>query len=54
MNEDGIPPVDSMQDFWNKYFNFDEKKVTREQLFNSAWQKKLRRDLITKNVRVLI
>jgi hypothetical protein len=52
INEDGIPPVDSimaMQDFWNsKYFNFVEKKVTREQLF-LAWQKKLRRDLITRN-----
>ena len=38
LNEDGIPPVDSiiaMQDFWSsKYFNFVEKKVTREQLFD--------------------
>jgi hypothetical protein len=48
INEDGISPVDSMQDFWNKYFNFDEKKVAGEQLFDLAWQKKLRRDLITK------
>jgi NitT/TauT family transport system substrate-binding protein len=38
LNEDGIPPVDSimaMQDFWtSKYFSFVEKKVTREQLFD--------------------
>ena len=38
INEDGIPPVDSimaMQDFWSsKYFNFVETKVTREQLFD--------------------
>jgi NitT/TauT family transport system substrate-binding protein len=38
LNEDGIPPVDSimaMQDFWSsKYFNFVEQKVTREQLFD--------------------
>jgi NitT/TauT family transport system substrate-binding protein len=38
LNEDGIPPVDSimaMQDFWSsKYFNFVETKVTREQLFD--------------------
>jgi NitT/TauT family transport system substrate-binding protein len=37
-NEDGLPLVDSimaMQDFWSgKYFNFVEKKVTREQLFD--------------------
>ncbi len=44
INEDGILPVYSMQDFWNKYFNFDEKKVAREQLFDLAWQKKLRRE----------
>ena len=38
INEDGMPLVDSimqMQDFWSgKYFNFVEKKVTREQLFD--------------------
>src|SRR3954469_1571128 len=38
VNEDGMPLVDSiseMQDFWSgKYFNFVEKKVTREQLFD--------------------
>jgi NitT/TauT family transport system substrate-binding protein len=38
VNEDGLPLVDSvmaMQDFWSgKYFNFVEKKVTREQLFD--------------------
>jgi len=38
LNEDGIPPIDSimaMQDFWGgKYFNFVEKKVSREQLFD--------------------
>src|SRR5215467_7672987 len=37
-NEDGMPLVDSimeMQDFWSgKYFNFVEKKVSREQLFD--------------------
>src|SRR4051794_14278119 len=37
VNEDGMPLVDSimeMQDFWGgKYFNFVEKKVPREQLF---------------------
>lgn len=48
INEDEISPLDSIQDFWNKYFNFDEKKVAREQLFDLVWQKKLRRDLITK------
>ena len=38
LNEDGVPPIDSimaMQDFWSsKYFNFVEKKVSREQLFD--------------------
>jgi NitT/TauT family transport system substrate-binding protein len=38
VNEDGMPLVDSimeMQDFWSgKYFNFVEKKVPREQLFD--------------------
>jgi NitT/TauT family transport system substrate-binding protein len=38
INEDGAPPVESimeMQDFWSsKYFNFVEKKVSREQLFD--------------------
>ena len=38
INEDGAPAVDSimgMQDFWSgKYFNFVEKKVTQEQLFD--------------------
>jgi NitT/TauT family transport system substrate-binding protein len=38
INEDGIPPVDSimeMQDFWSgKYFSFVEKKVSRDQLFD--------------------
>jgi NitT/TauT family transport system substrate-binding protein len=38
INEDGLPLVDSimeMQDFWSgKYFNFVERKVTREQLFD--------------------
>jgi NitT/TauT family transport system substrate-binding protein len=38
VNEDGIPVVDSvmaMQDFWSgKYFNYVEKKVSREQLFD--------------------
>jgi NitT/TauT family transport system substrate-binding protein len=38
INEDGLPLVDSimaMQDFWSgKYFNYVEKKVTREQLFD--------------------
>jgi len=38
INEDGIPLVDQvmgMQDFWSgKYFNFIEKKVTKEQLFD--------------------
>lgn len=38
VNEDGIPPVDSimkMQDFWSgKDFHFVETKVTREQLFD--------------------
>jgi NitT/TauT family transport system substrate-binding protein len=38
VNEDGIPVVDSvmtMQDFWSgKYFQYVEKKVTREQLFD--------------------
>jgi NitT/TauT family transport system substrate-binding protein len=38
VNEDGLPLVDSvmgMQDFWSgKYFNYVEKKVTREQLFD--------------------
>ena len=33
-----LPPIDSimaMQDFWSsKYFNFVEKKVSREQLFD--------------------
>jgi NitT/TauT family transport system substrate-binding protein len=37
-NEDGMPLVDSimeMQDFWSgKYFNFVERKVSREQLFD--------------------
>jgi len=37
-NEDGMPLVDSimdMQDFWSgKYFNFVEKRVPREQLFD--------------------
>jgi NitT/TauT family transport system substrate-binding protein len=37
-NEDGMPLVDSimaMQDFWSgKYFNFVEKKVSKEQLFD--------------------
>ena len=36
--DDGLPLVDSimeMQDFWSgKYFNFVEKKVPREQLFD--------------------
>ena len=38
VNEDGMPLVDSvmaMQDFWSgKYFQYVEKKVTREQLFD--------------------
>lgn len=38
VNEDGVPPVDSimkMQDFWSsKDFHFVEEKVTREQLFD--------------------
>ena len=38
INEDGQPLVDSvmsMQDFWSgKYFNYVEKKVSREQLFD--------------------
>jgi NitT/TauT family transport system substrate-binding protein len=38
VNEDGMPLVDSiteMQDFWSgKYFNYVEKKVSREQLFD--------------------
>jgi NitT/TauT family transport system substrate-binding protein len=38
INEDGLPLVDSvmaMQDFWSgKYFNYVEKKVPREQLFD--------------------
>jgi NitT/TauT family transport system substrate-binding protein len=37
-NEDGMPLVESimaMQDFWSgRYFNFVEKKVSREQLFD--------------------
>ena len=37
-DENGVPRVDSMmemQDFWSgKYFNFVEKKITREQLFD--------------------
>jgi NitT/TauT family transport system substrate-binding protein len=50
VNEDGMPLVDSimdMQDFWSgKYFNFVEKKVTREQLFdlNVAKEAKARLD----------
>jgi NitT/TauT family transport system substrate-binding protein len=40
VNEDGVPLVDSvmaMQDFWSgKYFQYVEKKVTREQLFDLA------------------
>jgi NitT/TauT family transport system substrate-binding protein len=49
-NEDGMPLVDSimaMQDFWSgKYFNFVEKKVAREQLFdlNVAKEAKARLD----------
>jgi NitT/TauT family transport system substrate-binding protein len=46
LNEDGIPQVDSimaMQDFWSsKYFNFVEKKVTREQLFDLTVAKEAR------------
>ncbi len=38
INEDGMPPVDSimkMQDYWSSApFNFVEKKVTKEQLFD--------------------
>jgi NitT/TauT family transport system substrate-binding protein len=38
ISEDGMPLVDSamaMQDFWSgKYFNFVERKVSREQLFD--------------------
>ena len=38
IDDDGLPLVNSimeMQDFWSgKYFNFVEKKVTREQLFD--------------------
>ena len=38
INEDGMPLVDSimaMQDFWSgKYFQFVERKVTRQQLFD--------------------
>ncbi len=38
LNEDGVPPVDSimaMQDFWSgKDFKYVEKKVSREQLFD--------------------
>ena len=38
INEDGLPLADSvmaMQDFWSgKYFNYVEKKVSREQLFD--------------------
>src|SRR5690349_13545304 len=38
INEDGVPLADSvmaMQDFWSgKYFQYVEKKVTREQLFD--------------------
>jgi NitT/TauT family transport system substrate-binding protein len=38
INEDGLPLVDSvmaMQDFWSgKYFNYVERKVPREQLFD--------------------
>ena len=36
-SEDGIPPIDSimaMQDYWADYFNYVEKKATREQLFD--------------------
>ena len=38
INEDGMPPVDSimeMQDYWSSPdFHFVEKKVTQEQLFD--------------------
>jgi NitT/TauT family transport system substrate-binding protein len=38
INEDGMPLVDSimaMQDFWSgKYFNYVERRVSREQLFD--------------------
>jgi NitT/TauT family transport system substrate-binding protein len=50
VNEDGMPLVDSimaMQDFWSgKYFNYVEKKVSREQLFDLtiARDAKARRD----------
>ncbi len=36
-NKDGMPPIDSimdMQDYWANYFNYVERKVTREQLFD--------------------
>jgi NitT/TauT family transport system substrate-binding protein len=50
INEDGMPLVDSimaMQDFWSgKYFNYVERKVSREQLFdlNLAKEAKARLD----------
>ncbi len=37
VSEDGIPQVDSilrMQDYWNDYYTFVERKVPREQLFD--------------------
>ena len=36
-SEDGIPPIDlilAMQDYWSDYFNYVEKKASREQLFD--------------------
>jgi NitT/TauT family transport system substrate-binding protein len=36
-SEDGVPPVDSimsMQDYWADYFNYVERKATKEQLFD--------------------
>jgi NitT/TauT family transport system substrate-binding protein len=53
LNEDGTPPVDSimdMQDFWSSSdFNFIEKKVSREQLFDLSIAKEARARLDREN-----
>jgi NitT/TauT family transport system substrate-binding protein len=53
LNEEGSPPVDAImeiQDFWGgKYFNFVEKKIARDQLFDVSVAKEAKARLDREN-----
>jgi NitT/TauT family transport system substrate-binding protein len=52
VNEDGIPNVAAimkMQDYWADYYNYVEKKVSAERLFDTAIAKEALRRLQTEN-----